>query len=275
MPNANDPGTSKPPDTANAKGNSSPNSLESHVKSISLERLIQGFPLYLKTAREIVLRPTAFVTALDVNNEKELGKAIEFVSYGIVICFVLLIPALIAHNEKLSKVTFFAWMLTQFVIFGVVIHLALKMVGSRNVRLKGTATVYAYIVGLCTPLYIVVSYPLFLVLGKKAIFGTPTDFKAMFGTPTDIKAMFGTTDIREILLVMGLIVCWELVLGALSIYGLVLMIKFFSKSHGISGFRVCLAVFLGGAVMAPVQMWVLNPLFNIVSPWVDQPISLL
>jgi hypothetical protein len=147
MPNANDPDTPQLPTPLTPK--LSPDSLESHVKSISLGGLIQGFPLYFKTAREIVLHPTAFVTALDVNKEEGLGKAIEFVSYSILIFFVLLIPTFIAHDEKVSKLTFFARLLTQFAIYGVLMHLALKVMGSRNVRLKWTASVYAYLVRLC------------------------------------------------------------------------------------------------------------------------------
>jgi hypothetical protein len=54
-------------------------------------------------------------------------------------------------------------------------HLALKVIGSRNVRLKGTATVYAYLVGVGAPLMLACYYPLVLLIGPKAVFGTAAD----------------------------------------------------------------------------------------------------
>jgi hypothetical protein len=72
MPDANDPGTSDTPETDGAKGTSSLTGLKKHVKPISLERLIEGFPVYFKTARQIIVRPSSFVSAMDVNSEQEL-----------------------------------------------------------------------------------------------------------------------------------------------------------------------------------------------------------
>ena len=250
MPDSNIPETTSAPERT-----SFPASLESHVKPISWERLVQGFPLYFKTVREIVLRPTKFVAVLDVKSGEQFWNAIEFVSYSIVICFVFLVPTFIAHKEKISKLTFFARLLAQYAICGILMHLALKLVGSRTVRLKGTATVYAYIVGVATPMYIVLSYPLMLMFGPKAIFGTPAD-------------------VHEMSLILskqiGVLVYMDLMLFAFSIYALVLMIRFISKSHVISKFRVFLAVLLVGGVLEFVQIWAINPLFNYVFAWVDK-----
>jgi hypothetical protein len=250
MPDTNTHDTASTPE-----GTSSSPSLESHVKPISWERLVQGFPLYFKTVQEIVLRPTKFVAGLDVKSEEQFWNGIEFVSYSIVISFALLVPTFIAHKEKISKLTFFARLLVQYAIYGMLMHFALKLMGSRTVRLKGTATAYAYIVGLGTPMFIVLSYPLMLMFGPRAIFGT-------------------SADVREMSLVLskqiGLLVYTDLTLFAFSIYALVLIIKFFSMSHMISKFRVVLAVFMVGGVMTFVQIWVINPLFNYAFAWVDK-----
>jgi hypothetical protein len=262
MSDADASGTTKLPDTPDTASTPSttspPDTLESYVEPISLKGLIQGFPAYFKTSREIVLRPAAFIATLNGKAEERFGKAIEYVSYGILISFVLLIPTFIAHHEKISKLTFFVRFIAQYAIYGIMFHLALRAVGSRTIRLKGTAAAYGYVGGMFLPLYIVLVYPLLLVLGPKGIFGT-------------------SADVREMQLILiqhpGILAYSSIAQVPLGLYASVLMVKWFSRLHKISKLRTSLGLLVAGIGMAILQLWAINPLFNYMFAWVDKALD--
>jgi hypothetical protein len=232
-----------------------PYKAEETVEAISLGRLVRGFPLYFRTAKEIVTHPSVFAGQLYEHGDGVFWKAFEFVSYGILISFLLVVPTFIAHHMKLAKLTFFARFILQFALYGGLLHLALRIVGSNVRRMKSTLTAYFYFLGISVPTYFLVAFPFLLIQGPKGIFGTAKDVQ-------DLSA--------QLIGNIGLL----LYLGcALFVYGVCAWIAFliwFSKSHQIGKIRVFFALFLAGLPLGVLQLYVINPVFNFIFGWVDR-----
>ena len=233
------------------------------IKKISLERLIEGFPIYFRTARNITQDPSELPDDLNVTtpNKEQFWKAIDFLTYGLAVAFALLIPAFIIYGEKVSKLTFLIRFLTIFTIFGFLLHYALIVFGSRGIKTEGTFTVYAYVLGIFTPLYILLSYPLFLTFGPAAVFGGQVD-------PARIPPFF-----QEHLAAVG--IYSAIVRIIFVVVSVAIFLAWFSKSHNISKVRVFLALGLAGFIDLLLLIIVINPFFNKVFIYVDKFLAYL
>lgn len=226
------------------------------IKKISLERVIEGFPIYFRTARNITQDPSELPDDLNVTtpNKEQFWKAIDFLTYGLAVAFALLIPAFLIYQEKVSKLTFLVRYLTIFFIFGFLLHYALVMLGSRGVKTEGTYTVYAYVVGLFAPLYILLSYPLFLTFGSAPVFGGE-------GSPPRMPPS---------LLIYLIIVRLVFVVVSVAIF-----LAWFSKSHKISKIRIFLALGLAGLINRVLSTFIIDPFFKHVFVYVEKFLAYL
>lgn len=233
------------------------------IKKISLERIIEGFPIYFRTARNITEDPSELPDDLNVaiTNKDQFWKAIDFLTYGLAIAFALLIPAFIIHDEKVAKLTFLVRFLTAFSLYGFLLHYALIVFGSRGVKTEGTYTVYAYVVGFFAPLYILLSYPLFLTFGPAAVFGSEVD-------PNRIPPFF-----REHLAAVG--VYFGIVRIIFVVVSVAVFLAWFSKSHNIGKIRIFLALGLSGFISLMLLQIIINPFFNKVFVYADKFLSYL
>jgi hypothetical protein len=233
------------------------------IKKISLERLIEGFPLYFRTARNISEEPSEVPDNLNVatTDKEQFWKAIDFLTYGLAIAFALLIPAFILYQEKVSKLTFLIRFLTIFFLFGLLLHYALIVFGARGTKSDRTYTVYAYLVGLSAPLYILLSYPLFLTFGPAAVFGSEVD-------PKRIPPFF-----REHLAAVG--IYSGIVRVIFVIASVAILLAWFSKSHNINKIRVFLALGLSAFINLIILRIIITPFFNKIFVYVDKFLAYL
>lgn len=228
----------------------------SKIKSISLDRLIKGFPTYLKTVNKIFHNPIRFPDY--VGKTSQFSRALDYFSYSIVVMFIIIIPIYIVHSEKISKTIFLFRMLFQVGLFGLILHLFLKLFGAHSVPMKKTLSVYGYLCGTTMPLYFLLQYPLLLKLGPVVIFGSGKE-AFLAGQAAALTGQIGTIDIFYSYAANIV----------LSIVFLIVTVNWFHLSHKISKCRVCFSIFLSGLAGSPILLFVANPLLNQVSEWAE------
>ena len=213
---------------------------------ISLSALIDGFSSYTKTARDILRHPFKFPEGLDIEGENAFRNALSFVFYAIALLFFLLIPVFSKHAVEVSKVTFLIRYLVQFAMYAVLLHVGLRIIGRSKRDLRGTAIVYSHIVGVGAPLSIVLLYPVFLSFGPGALFGPPEEHFRMVSFYEEHPGF----------LIYAYVV--NLVLG---VFGIFVIVSWFSRTHQVGKVRVVLSLLLCGGVGAAIQIFILNPVF--------------
>jgi hypothetical protein len=111
------------------------------------------------------------------------------------------------------------------------------------------------------PLYILLSYPLFLTFGPAAVFGGEVD-------PKRIPPFFS-----ERLAAVG--IYSGIVRVIFVVVSVAIFLAWFSKSHGISKIRVFLALGLAGSIDVVLLIFIINPFFNKVFVYADKFLSYL
>lgn len=216
---------------------------------ISLGALIEGFATYARTARQALRHPIQFVDTLELAGEGPFRQAMSFLLYSIALLFFLLVPVFAGHSTEVSKVTFAIRYSVLFLLWAVLLHAALRILGGERRTFKETAVVYAYAAGITTPLFVLFHYPVYLDFGPTALFGQMEDFIRLSEYYDRHPGLHAYT----------IAVAW--VLGAFVIW---LTTSWFSRTHKIGRFRVFVAMMLAGVVGGVVQMLVLNPVFGLV-----------
>jgi len=167
-----------------------------------------------------------------------LRSAFAFVVYSVALIFFLLIPIFSEHGAELSKVTFLIRLLVQFVMYAVLMHFGLRLVGKSNKDLRSTSVVYAYIVGVVAPLGVILQYPILLGFGPSALFGTAEDTLRLAAYYQAHPALFVYGG------VVGLV---------LAMIGVLIVVAWFSRTHRVGKFRVLLCLVFAAAVGAAIQ----------------------
>jgi hypothetical protein len=222
---------------------------------ISISNLVDGFAEYKSVAFSIVRHPFKFPETLEVDGDEAFSKALNLVLYAITLLFFLLIPIFAKNATEVPKLTFLVRFLVQMGMYGFLLHLTLRWIGAAKKGFKSSVVAYTYIVIVGAPLAVVVEYPVLLSFGPAAIFGTPKDVYAL--------SVWYNTHIPILIYMMS-------AFTIISILGFVIMINWFSKTHSIGKIRTFFCIMLAGLAGAPIQIWILNPVFLAVFERVDE-----
>ena len=149
--------------------------------TISLSGLIDGFSNYAKTALRILRHPFKFPETLDIDGESAFHNALSLVFYSITLLFFLLVPVFVKYSAEVSKVTFAIRFLVQGALYALLLHVGLRFIGKSKRDLRGTIVAYSNLAAVTTPLFVILMYPFYLLVGPVALFGaaTPNDYVRM------------------------------------------------------------------------------------------------
>jgi hypothetical protein len=227
---------------------------ENFLGKISLSNLIDGFANYSRTVLSIVQHPFKFPETLEVDGEEAYRNALNLVLYSITLIFFLLVPVFAKHSTEVTKITFLLRFLTQFAMYGALMHLSLKFLGGSKKNVKASLVLYSHIVIIGAPLAIVLEYPILLSFGPAALFGTPNDMFRL------VEYYQYNPDMQIYAVIMTVI---------LSVLSFLIVLNWYHKIHLVGRFRVFLCVLLAGAIGAIVQIFVLNPVFLAAFEWIN------
>jgi hypothetical protein len=230
------------------------NRIDEYAGNISLANLINGFKEYIRTIGVILRNVTSYPNTLSEDDNVEFPKAIKFITYAVCISFFIMIPIFAAHQESLTKLLFFIRLLTNYLVWGLLLHFSLVLFGSRGVILKRTFTIYAYIMGIGLPLYLIIALPLLIMIGPMSVFGGAEESIAF------------SAEIRRNI---GLFFYIQIVFLVIGILGWVVMLSWLSKSHRMGKLKVFFALIFGSIIGGFFQLFILNPAFNSIYSIID------
>lgn len=223
-------------------------------KLISVDRLINGLPIYLKTLKSIFIHPFDFPKELNLNDKKQFIKSIDFITYSIALIFLLLLPIGIIHDQKIGKVFFLIRMLMQFVIVGIIFHYVLWLLGEKKYTIKYTLGIYAYLTGTFLPLSIIISYPIFIRFGPDILFEFKNNETIYL---EELKNNF------FLLVLMCILYIW------LAIFSNRVFLSWISLTHNISKFKVFCSISIAAIVYGSLGIYLLIPLMNKIASIAD------
>jgi hypothetical protein len=225
--------------------------------TISLSGLIDGFSNYAKTALRVLRHPFKFPETLDIDGESAFHNALSLVFYSITLLFFLLVPVFVKYSAEVSKVTFAIRFLVQGALYALLLHVGLRFIGKSKRDLRGTIVAYANLAAVTTPLFVILMYPFYLLVGPVALFGA--------ATPNDYVRM--TEVIQEN---PGLLLYSTAVTLVFGVFAWLVSVSWFSRTHQVSKVRVVLSYLLCSGVGCLIQMFILIPLFLATFEWVDR-----
>ncbi len=227
---------------------------------ISLGNLIRGFSNYFKVFILIILNIRSFPEKLSANDDEEFKKSNQFITYAIILSFFILIPVYAAHQESITKLIFFVRLLTNYAIWGLLLHFLLSLVGRQKVTFKRTMCVYSYIMGLGLPSYLLLALPILIKTGPIGVFGS-------FEESQEIAFVFQENP--------GLLAYYSITLILFAILSWIIMLSWLSKSHHISKVRVFFSLVLASIIGSIIQLLIVNPFFNSIYNLLDYWFSLI
>ena len=228
---------------------------ETFFDKISLSALVDGFSNYIHTVLLILRHPFRFPETLEVDGDEAFKKAQALIFYCITFAFFILVPIFAIHGVEVPKLTFLVRMLVQFAVYGLLLHLSLRLIGRSTKNIKASMVAYTYIVIIGAPLALVLEYPILLSFGPAALFGTQRDL-------LKLSAYYQEYPLLQIDAILSFIV--------IIIITVAVMPNWFSKTHRVGRVRAFLCMLIAGAIGSVIQIVVLNPMFLAAFEWVDK-----
>lgn len=220
------------------------------LEGISILNLIEGFPAYLSVLKIIFQNLYSFPTKIDIHSDHSVKQSRKFVYFSIIILFFLLVPIMIIHGVNIAKIPFIIRFITQFFVYGICVHIAIKIVGERDCSLKDTMVVYSYMAGIGAPLGILISYPMLLNYGLITLFGNPQEILEL---SQQLEQETGFIRLDNILRTL------------LSIFSITIGLSWFSKIYRIGKCKIFTAIVISGILGSLIQLFFLNPIFSLMS----------
>ncbi|WP_207494399.1 hypothetical protein [Aridibaculum aurantiacum] len=217
------------------------------IKMISFDRLIKGFPNYFKTLKLILNHPYVYPRTINLNEDQQFWKAVDYATYSIIILFLLVFPVYLIHDEKVGKLVFFIRLLSQIALLGALFHFALKIFGAREYPINYTLSIYSYLTSTFMPFYIIALYPFLIKVGPAGLFGSLQD-------SIEAGEMLNNS--------MGFRIYFHISNYSLSILSLIVTLKWFSYTHGLTKTKIFFAMSLTGILGGTLLLFLINPLFN-------------
>lgn len=211
---------------------------------MSLENLIGGFPAWWRVFKSIVTHPFRFAADLDANAPRALHKAFRYFLYSMLIAFILLAPALLAHQVTSNKLLLVGRFAIQFMLYAAPLHFAFRLLGSKQ-PFNGTLVSYTYLASTGLQLYLLLALPWTIALGPNAVLGGWSD-RNSFVTPNNTDSVVAIRATGSLL-------------GYLALYP---MLRWFQITHEIAKWKLVVALAFSVLVAAPVQLFLLAPAFR-------------
>jgi hypothetical protein len=140
--------------------------------------VVQTFKDFLSEARVVLRHPWTFPERLGLTADNLFSKGTGFVALASAVVYLLCIPVFIRHDMAVSKGVLVLIHIAALYVFGAVLHLMLKLMGSRGVKLKETMGLYGYQLGIQAVGMTLVMYPSFLayrVVAEVGLGGVPAN----------------------------------------------------------------------------------------------------
>lgn len=236
------------------------NQIDEVAGKISLGNLIRGIAEYFGTLKVMVKNFRSFPTTITGDLNTEFGKAFKFATFSIILSFFIVLPMYMAYHESITKILFFVRLLTNYAFWCVLLHITLGWLGAKEIALKQTATIYSYIVGIGMPLYLLLAFPGLIAIGPTAMFGGNQEALA-------IADMLVRSP--------GLYIYLYLVQLFQGLFAWIVVLSWISKSHKIGKWRVFFAIIIASLIGSPLQLLVLNPMFNALFKLLDYWLGLV
>jgi hypothetical protein len=228
---------------------------EKLIDQISLSNLIDGFGDYRRTVSSVIRHPLTYPNSLAIDGEEAYRHALHLCSYCIALSFFLLIPIFAIFSAEVPKLTFLIRMLTQFSMYGILMHFCLKLIGRTDQSLRASLVVYAHVIAVGVPLAIIFQYPLLFSFGPAALFGTSEDISRLEGFYLD----------HQLIWIYMLIY-----MLAFSVLSLLIILNWYKTTHNVNRFRIFLSLVIAGWIGMLAQIFILNPFFLVVFEWLNQ-----
>lgn len=207
------------------------------------------FKDFLREARVVIRHPWTFPERLGLTADNLFSKGTGFVALAAGVVYLLCIPIFIRHELAVSKGVLVLVHIAALYVFGVVLHLMLKLLGSRGVTLKETLGLYGYQLGIQAVGLTLVMYPSFLAYKAVAVI-------ALGGTPAQEMRVAPP----------GLIINWLVFMAAGWGWLFTAMVPLYARYHHLARWgktRVVGAFLLAAIVTWPFLGWVIPWLYKV------------
>jgi hypothetical protein len=139
---------------------------------------------FLTEAWVVVRHPWTFPERLGLGPDNLFGKGAAFVVLASAVAYLLCIPIFLRHELAVSKGVMVLLHIVGLYVYGVALHLILKLMGSRGVTLKETLGLYGYQLGIQTVGFTLMLYPSLWAYRQVALSGLGGETKAWTDVPT-------------------------------------------------------------------------------------------
>lgn len=230
---------------------------EDSIRS-SFNRVKTGARDYGRTWSHLLRHPLAFVRLNDMHSHEAYRGALQFASYSVLVLFILSVPVLLSHGVPVEKASFIIRFLLQFLILGMALHLALKILGARTATWRATLAVYGHFAGAGAVIYLIAIYPIYLEVGPLLVLGGYADAARLGTMLSGSQALYLT------------LVGW-----AMTLVAVIVMPSWFSFTHGVGKGKAFFAMIVAGILGGAVQLFVLAPVMAATSGLIDTVFDVL
>ncbi len=206
----------------------------------------QTFKDFLMEARVVIRHPWSFPERLGLAVDNLFGKGTAFVVLATAVAYLLCIPIFLAHDMAVSKGVMVLLHIVGLYGFGVALHLALKLLGSRGVTLKETLGLYGYQLGVQTVGSTLLMYPSYMAYKQVALLA------------------LGGQNVAPLPLVSGLNLLATMTI--IVVWAAMAMVPLYARYHHLGRWgktRVAVAFGLAFTICWPVFSWVLPWLYKL------------
>jgi hypothetical protein len=215
--------------------------------------LLDSLALYFRQTTQIVGHPLRFARALSVEERQQPKRALSFFIAGLVVTYLICIPAFIRHGSDVSQSLFIISMCLRLALLISIIHLTLKMLGSKE-PLISTFIGYFYMAGLFIPLVILASLPVVIEVGPAVVFGN-IDYQAA--------SLPWWVNMSKTMLAVVTFLFFFIGITAI-FYATVLLVYI----HKLKVWKTILGIFIGASIFQPIFQFVYFPLWTNAEGWI-------
>ncbi len=218
------------------------------MSSDPIATVLQTFKDFLMEARVVIRHPWSFPERLGLTADNLFGKGTGFLALASAVVYLLCIPVFIRHEMAVSKGVLVLIHIAALYVFGLALHLGLKLMGSRGVALKETLGLYGYQLGIQAVGFTLLLYPSFLAYKQVALAGLGGQMQEGAAVPGEFALNF------LVVLIIGLV--W--VSAA--------MVPLYARYHHLARWgktRVMGAFWLAAIITWPFLSWVIPWLYRV------------
>jgi hypothetical protein len=214
-----------------------------------IAKVYETFKDFLSEAGVVIRHPWTFPERLNLTAENLFSKGTGFVVLAAAVVYLLCIPVFMRHEIAVSKGVLVLIHIAALYVFGLVLHLMLKLMGSRGVALKETMGLYGYQLGVQAVGLTLLMYPSFLAYKEVALVG-------LGGGPAEV-----VTTVQP-----GFVLNWLMFMMVGLVWVVAAMVPMYARYHRFCSLRktrVLSAFILAAIITFPFLSWVLPWLYRV------------